>query len=123
MSDKMRRFTSWNAKYDTDRIKTTLDAMRPDMKARYDAAMTEVMANDTTVRQVLNDKGVSTILFVPYLNFGRQLWKSSREQNIAGESLQLAAEALRLKWKAKGLDEGVLSAIQAQICSVRPEET
>lgn len=121
MPDKLRRFTSWNAKYNTDRIKATLDSMRPDMKARYDAAMNEVMANDIVVKQVLNGKGVSTILYVPYLSFGRQLWKLSREQNIAGDSLQLAAQALRLKWKAKGLDEDVLLAIQEQICSVRPE--
>ncbi len=120
MPDKLRRFTSWNAKYNTDRIKATLDSMRPDMQARYQASMEAVMVNDTMVRQVLNGKGVSTILYVPYLSFGRQLWKLSREQNIAGDSLQLAAQALRLKWKARGLDEDVLLAVQQQICSVQP---
>ena len=120
MSDKMKRFTSWNVKYNTERIKATLDAMRPDMQARYQAAMTEMLANDTKVKQVLNGKSVSTILYVPYLSFGRQLWKLSREQDIAGDSLELAAQALRLKWKARGLDEEVLLAIQREVCSVQP---
>jgi hypothetical protein len=121
MPDKMKRFTSWNAKYNTERIKATLDAMRPDMQARYQAAMTAMFANDMKVKQVLNGKSVSTILYVPYLSFGRQLWKLSREQDIAGDSLQLAAEALRLKWKARGLDEDVLLAVQREVCSVQPE--
>lgn len=121
MPDKMRRFTSWSAKYNTERIKATLDEMRPDMQARYQAAMTRMFANDMKVKGVLNGKGVSTILYVPYLSFGRQLWKLSREQDIAGDSLQLAAESLRLKWKARGLNEDVLLAIQREVCSVQPE--
>ena len=121
MPDKMKRFTSWNAKYNTERIKATIDAMRPEMQSRYQAAMTEMLANDTKVKQILNGQGVSTILYVPYLSFGRQLWKYSREQDIDGHSLQLAAEVLRNKWKARGLDEDVLLAIQREVCSVQPE--
>jgi hypothetical protein len=30
MPDKMKRFTSWKVKYNTERIKATLDAMRPE---------------------------------------------------------------------------------------------
>jgi hypothetical protein len=83
--------------------------------------MTAMLANDTKVKQVLNGKSVSTILYVPYLSFGRQLWKYTREQDIDGHSLQLAAEVLRNKWKARGLDEEVLLAIQREVCSVQPE--
>lgn len=121
MPDKMKRFTSWSAKYNTERIKATLDDMRNDMQARYKAAITEMLAIDTRVKQVLNGKGVSAILYVPYLSFGRQLWKLSREQEIAGDSLQLAAEVLRNKWKARGLVEDVLPAIQQEVCGVQPE--
>ena len=121
MPDKMKRFTSWNVKYNTERIKATLDEMRNDMQARYQTSMAAVLANDIKIKGVLNGKSVSTILYVPYLSFGRQLWKLSREQDIEGHSLQLAAEVLRLKWKARGLDEDVLLAIQQEVCSVQPE--
>ena len=67
MPDKMKRFTSWNVKYDTQRIKDTIDAMRPDMQARYQAAMARMLVVDTKVKQVLNVNKVSTILYVPYL--------------------------------------------------------
>ena len=80
-----------------------------------------VLANDIKVKGVLNGRSVSAILHVPYLSFGRQLWKLSREQDIQGHSLQLAAEVLRLKWKDRGLDEEVLLAIQQEVCSVQPE--
>ena len=38
MADKMKRFTSWNVKYNTEWVKARLDALRPDMQARYQAA-------------------------------------------------------------------------------------
>jgi hypothetical protein len=122
VSDKMKRFTSWSVKYNTERIKATLDAMRPDMQARYQAAMAAMLAIDTKVKQTLNVHAVSTILYVPYLSFGRQIWKLSRQQDISGESLQLAARVMRDKWKARGLDEDVLLAVQTGVFSVKEEE-
>ena len=122
MSDKMKRFTSWNVKYNTERIKATLDAMRPDMQARYQAAMVAMMAIDMKVKQTLNVHAVSTILYVPYLSFGRQIWKLSRQQDISGESLQLAARVLRDKWHARGLDADILLDVQKNVFSVQEEQ-
>jgi hypothetical protein len=42
-------------------------------------------------------------------------------QSIEDESLAMAAEVRRLKWKARALDEDVLLAIQREVCSVQPE--
>ena len=122
MPDKMRRFTSWNVKYDTQRIKDTIDAMRPDMHARYQAAMARMLVVDTKVKQVLNVNKVSTILYVPYLSFARQIWKLSREQDIAGDSLQLAARVLRDKWHARNLDADVLVEVQKAVFSVQEDK-
>jgi hypothetical protein len=122
MADKMKRFTSWSAKYNTERIKSTLDAMRPDMEARYKAAMVSLLAVDTKIKQVLNSAEVSTILYVPYLSFGRQLWKLSRQQDISGESLQMAATVLREKWRARGLDPDVLLAVQKGVFAIQESE-
>ena len=94
------------------------DGPRPSTRCRRATCLGE---NSARAAQVLDGESVSTILYVPYLGFGRQLWKLSREQDIAGDSLQLAAEALRLKWKARGLDDEVLLAIQREVCSVQPE--
>ena len=121
MMDPAKRIANWNVKYNTERIKATLDAMRPDMQARYQAAMVAMMAIDTKVKQTLNVHAVSTILYVPYLSFGRQIWKLSRQQDISGESLQLAARVLRDKWKARGLDMDILLDVQKNVFSVQEE--
>ena len=121
MPDKMKRFTSWKVKYNTERIKATLDEMRPDMQARYQAAMVSMLAIDTKVKQTLNVHAVSTIQYVPYLSFGRQIWKLSRQQDISGESLQLAARVLRDKWRARGLDADILLDVQKNVFSVQEE--
>jgi hypothetical protein len=122
VSDKLRRFSSWKAKYNTERIKATLDDMRPDMERRYIEAMTRLLIVDTKVKQALNSEEVSTILYVPYLSFGRQLWKLSRQQDISGESLQMAATVLREKWRARGLDADVLLAVQKNVFAIQESE-
>jgi hypothetical protein len=86
------------------------------------AAMAAMLVIDTKVKQVLNQHGVSTILYVPYLSFGRQLYKLSRQQDISGESLQLAAKVLRDKWHARGLDPDILLAVQKGVFSVGETE-
>jgi len=39
-----------------------------------------------------------------YLNFGRQLYKLGRQQQISGESFVMAAKVLLDKWEARGGD-------------------
>jgi hypothetical protein len=59
---------------------------------------------------------------VPYLSFARQIWKLSREQDIAGDSLQLAARVLRDKWHARNLDADVLVEVQKAVFSVQEDK-
>jgi hypothetical protein len=92
------------------------------MEARYKAAMASLLAVDIKIKQVLNAEEVSTILYVPYLSFGRQLWKLSRQQDISGESLQMAATVLREKWRARGLDPDVLLAVQKGVFAIQESE-
>jgi hypothetical protein len=46
------------------------------------------------VREVINTAGVSTVLYVSYLNFGRQLYKLTHQQHITGENFAMAAQVL-----------------------------
>ena len=46
----------------------------------------------------------------------------SRQQDISGESLQLAARVLRDKWKARGLDMDILLDVQKNVFSVQEGE-
>jgi hypothetical protein len=69
-------------------------------------------------RQVLNASGVHTSLYVPYLDFARQLFKLTRKRGITGDSFSLAAQVLLEKWASRGLSPAVLAAVRTQVFDV-----
>ncbi len=117
MDDAVRRTAKWKAKYNTERVKGSLDDMQEQMAARYKAAVIDLVKMERKVKEVLNLSGVSTIFYVPYLNFGRQLYKLSRQQKISGESFAMAAKVLLDKWHARGCDPEVLARIRTGVFS------
>ena len=118
MSDSLRRVSRWQAKCTPERTKATLDSIRADMTARYEAATALLSAMETEVKQTLNAKGVNTINYVPYLSFARQLFKLSNRKNISGESMAIEAKVLVDKWAARGLNHDVLVAIRFENFSI-----
>jgi len=118
MTDPTKRAERWKAKYNLKRVNETLTDLREDMAARYEAAMTQVCAMEMKVKEVINASGVSTSQYVPYLNFGRQLYKLSRQQHISGESFAMAAQVLLDKWAARGCDPEVLAKIRTDVFDI-----
>ena len=118
MTDPVRRRANWEAKYDTERVKATLDAKRADMSARYLDAVTKLCSMETEVRTVLNASGVQTINYVPYLNFGRQLYKLTHGREISFESFALSAYVLLEKWAGRGLDRVLLAKIRTDVFNI-----
>jgi len=88
------------------------------MAIRYEVAMTELSDMEGKVKEVINAYGVSTSQYVPYLNFGRQLYKLSRQQQISGESFAMAAQVLLDKWAARGCDPKVLAKIRTDVFDI-----
>lgn len=118
MADPTKRIEAWKAKTTPERTKQVLEARQAAMQARYEAVMTQLCAMETSVKTVLNAQGVHTSLYVPYLNFGRQLWKLTRQQEISGESFAMAAQVLLDKWHSRGLDAGILAAIRTEVFDI-----
>jgi hypothetical protein len=118
MTDPKKRADRWKAKYNLKRVGETLGDLREDMAARYEAAISQVYVMKTKVREVINACGVSTSQYVPYLSFGRQLYKVSRQQQISGESFAMAAQVLLDKWAARGCDPKVLAKIRTDVFDV-----
>ena len=117
MMDPTRRIAKWNAKYDTERIKATLDVMRPTMLANVTAVFPMITAMELQVKQVCDSAGVPTINYPFYLNFGREIWALTRKE-VSGESLALEAATLIAKWVARGLTQSVLQAIRTDVFNV-----
>jgi hypothetical protein len=115
VTDPNQRINTWQVKTDTARTKAALDTLRPQMLENYAAAVTRLCEMETRTRQVLNSAGVQTILYVPYLDYARQLYKLSRQRGISGEGFALQAELLLGKWSGRGLDPAVLAAIRTEV--------
>jgi len=118
MSDPNQRLMAWQTKTDTGRVKEILDDLRPDMLKHYEAAVAGLCEMETKARQTLNAAGVHTMMYVPYLNYARQLYKLSRQQGISGESFALGAQVLLDKWAARGLNPVVLARIRTEVFDV-----
>jgi hypothetical protein len=106
---------NWQIKTETGKVKAILDDLRPDMLKRFEAAVASLCEMEVKTRQTLNAAGVHTIMYVPYLNYARQLYKLSRQQGISGESFALSAQVLLDKWAGRGLNPAVLAAIRTQV--------
>jgi hypothetical protein len=117
MIDPTKRIANWNAKFDTTRIKATLDAKRADMLANVSAVFPVIAAMELQVKQVCDGAGVPTIQYPFYLCFGREMWALSRK-DISGESLALEAAVLITKWVARGLTQAVLQDIRTDVFNV-----
>jgi len=118
MKDSVQRRENWEVKYNLDRVKQILEAKRATMAAHYEAAVAGMVAAEIKVRETLNSCGVNTILYVPYLNFGRQLYKLTTQRQIAGDSAAIEAQVLLEKWASRGLDPKVLATVRTQVFNV-----
>jgi len=118
MSDPVRRIERWKKKYSAQRTKDTIDLIHEGMSQRYEAATADLAAMEVKVRTVLNESGVHTIHYIPYLNFARQLFKLSRKRNIAGDSFAIEAKVLLDKWAARDLKPEVLATIRSEVFDI-----
>jgi len=117
MIDPTKRIANWDAKYDTTRIKATLDQKRAAMLASVTAIYPMIAAMELQVKQVCDGAGVSIIQYPFYLCFGREMWALSRK-DISGESMAQEAAILITKWTARGLTAAVLQAIRTDVFNV-----
>ena len=117
MIDPTKRIANWNVKYNTERIKATLDEKRPAMLANVTAVFPLIAAMELQVKQVCDGAGVPTIQYPFYLCFGREIWALTRKE-ISGESLAQEAAILIAKWVARGLTQSVLQAVRTDVFNV-----
>jgi len=117
--DPAARIAKWNTKYNTERIKATLDDLRPAMYVKVQAVFPMLTAMELQVKQVCSTAGVPTRDYPGYLAFGRQLWKLGQRE-ITGESAAQEAAVLIAKWVARGLVQSVLESIRTDVFNIGP---
>ncbi len=114
MTDMAKVINRWRMKCTPAKTNSSLTAIYEEMVRNYAAAMVELNRVEQQTRQILNSAGIPTTLYVPYLDFARELHRLKRK-GISGESFTLAAAALKKKWTARELNPAVLEQIQLQV--------
>jgi len=116
--DVERRITHWNKKFNTYRVEATLEDSRARMAANFASATARLCEMELKVKEVLNLSKVHTIMYVPYLDFARQLYKLSCKRGVSGDSFALAADVLLKHWAGRGLNPVVLARIRTQVFDI-----
>ncbi len=122
MADLNKMVARWLKKSTPARTKITLDAIYGQMGENYARVMKELLMIEEQTRQVLNGSGIHSTLYVPYLDFARQLFALKRK-GVAGESFKMAADVLFEKWRLRGLNPIVLNQIREEVFANTPRSS
>lgn len=106
------RQKKYEVKIDADVIRSRFAGLKPMMVEQTAAKFTDLTANETNVKAVIEPLGIPTIQIPFYLNYARELY--SLTQRFSGKTLENEAKVLGAKWKARGLTEDTLIKIAAQ---------
>jgi hypothetical protein len=106
------RQKKYEVKIDADVIRSRFAGLKPIMVEQTAAKFTDLAANETNVKAVIEPLGIPTIQIPFYLNYARELY--SLTQRFSGKTLENEAKLLGSKWKARGLAEDTLIKIAAQ---------
>jgi len=122
-ADPNRRIEAWKAKYNIQRVKETLDDRKEQMLVNVQSQFVMLCSMEEQVREVLNLSDVPTILYVPYLDFARQMYRLSMHRSISGSSLAKETKVLVDKWEGRKLERAVLKRVALQVFNVTlPED-
>ncbi|MGQ9708203.1 MAG: hypothetical protein ACUVUR_04945 [bacterium] len=118
MADVIKMVSRYLAKFNPELTKITLDALYEQMAHNYARAMADLALFEHKTRQVLNLAGIHTALYVPYLDFARELYRL-RKKDFTGNSLNLAINVLLEKWRHRGLNPAVLTQIAEDVFEIK----
>jgi hypothetical protein len=62
---------------------------------------------------IIGDESVPSTLYLSYLNFARQIWKT--KNTYTSGTLKIEADIMLYKWTRRGLDEDILKRIRKEI--------
>ena len=109
----IRRMKKFEANYDPDSIRQSIERQRDGILEQQAVKQAELEKVENLTKLLISDEGVPSALFVPYLNFARQIWKI--QNTFSSETLKIEADIMLYKWTRRGLDEDILKRIRKEI--------
>jgi hypothetical protein len=110
-------------KFSPERAKATNDLIYKGMAERYAAAIAALAQMELKTKQTLDAAGVPTCMYVPYLDYARQLFRLSHGRQISGPCMAREAQVLLEKWAARTLNANVLAKIRSDVFDIPGPDT
>jgi len=101
------------ANYDPDSIRQSLEKQRDGILEQQAVKQAELEKVENQTKLIISEEGVTSALFVSYLNFARQIWKI--QNTFSSETLKIEADIILYKWTRRGLNEDILKRIRNEI--------
>jgi hypothetical protein len=111
------REAAYAIKTKPERVKQINDDVRERALARHSFKQAELAAFELKAKEVIDTTGVSSPLYVAYLNYCREIWKKSN--TYGGAVLKKETDAIIAKWKARDLDGAILKRLRFELINVR----
>ena len=108
---------AYETKTKTERVKQTNDDMRVATVQNHANRQTELASYEIQAKEAIDKTGVSTPLYVAYLNYCREIWKKSN--TYGGAVLKNETDAIIAKWKVRQLDETILKRLRFELINVQ----
>jgi hypothetical protein len=102
-----------------DRVRETLQAKRSRMIAAQTTATNDLSAIEDRVKGVLAEHDISTVTFVWYYDFAREVYRLVKTHG-GGKPLVKEVGITLYKWKERGADEVILAEVRDEVFAVRP---
>jgi len=109
----IRRMKKLEANYDPDSIRQSLEKQRDGILEQQAVKQAELEKVENQTKLIISEEGVTSALFVSYLNFARQIWKI--QNTFSSETLKIEADIILYKWTRRGLNEDILKRIRNEI--------
>lgn len=109
----IRRMKKFEANFDPDAIRQSLERQRESIIEQQAEKQAELEKVDNLTKLILGDESVQSALYLSYLNFARQIWKT--KNTFTSGTLKLEADIILYKWTRRGLNEDILKRIRNQI--------
>jgi len=110
------RVQKYEAKTRTERVKQIGDDVRQASLVRHGAKQAELASFELQAKECIDGLGVSTPLYIAYLNYCREIWK--KWNTYGGAVLKKETEAIIAKWAARDLDPTVMRKLRRDLISV-----
>ena len=109
----IRRMKKFEANYDPDSIRQSIERQRDSILEQQAQKQAELEKVDNLTKLILGDESVPSAMYISYLNYARQIWKT--KNTYTSGTLKIEAEIILDKWTKRGLNANILKRIRKEI--------